>query len=99
VRVRLHELRSPVQVSGIGSGPAQRPEAEVRESDCVTIRYLARIEVGAAEAPRLLADELRGRVTEGLTEIGFAHVTLDLRGYRGASLAEVKVERVAGDRK
>jgi uncharacterized protein len=99
VRVRLHELRSPVQVPGIGSGPAQQPEAGVRESDCGTVRYLARIEVGAAEAPKLLADKLRGSVTEGLTKIGFAHVTLDLRGYQGASLAEVRVERVAGDRK
>jgi uncharacterized protein len=99
VRVRLHELHRPVHVPKIGSGLAQRPEAAVGELDRGTVRYLARIEVGAAEAPRLLADELRGRVTEGLTKIGCAHVTLDLRGYRGASLAEVRVERVAGDRK
>ena len=99
VRVRLHELHHPVEVPRIGPGPVQRPEATVRESDRGTVRYLARIEVGVAEVPRLLADELRGRVTEGLTKIGCAHVTLDLRGYRGAGLAEVRVERVAGDRK
>ncbi len=99
VRVRLHELHRPVQAPRIGSGPAQCPEATVRESDRGTVRYLARIEVGATEVPKLLADELRGRVTEGLLKIGCSHVTLDLRGYRGASLAEVGLERVAGDRK
>ncbi len=100
VRVRLHELRGPVQFPVIGSGLTPRPEAGVRESDSGTVRYLARIEVGATEVPRLLADELRRRVTEGLTKIGCAHVTMDLQGYRGANRVEVRVDSgLAGDRK
>jgi pyridinium-3,5-biscarboxylic acid mononucleotide sulfurtransferase len=53
---------------------------------------LARIEVGAAEIPRLLADDLFRRVAEVLKKIGYTHVTLDLKGYRRGSLNE-KVPR------
>lgn len=53
---------------------------------------MARIEVGADELPRLLDEELREFVTKALNEIGYAHVTLDLQGYRrgGANEALVK---------
>ena len=47
--------------------------------------HLARIEVGAAEIPRLLADGLHTRVAEKLRALGYAHVTLDLAGYRRGS--------------
>lgn len=50
--------------------------------------YLARIEVGAAELPRLLEDATRSKVTEALKQIGYAHVTVDLQGYRRGSLNE-----------
>lgn len=43
---------------------------------------LARIEVGAAELPTLLADGTAARVAEELKKIGYTHVTLDLQGYR-----------------
>lgn len=49
---------------------------------------LARIEVGATELPRLLANGLSARVAESLKQIGYAHVTLDLQGYRRGSLNE-----------
>ena len=49
---------------------------------------LARIEVGASELPRLLAHGLSSRVAEELKRIGYAHVTLDLQGYRRGSLNE-----------
>ena len=47
--------------------------------------HLARIEVGVAEIPRLLADGLHTRVAEKLRALGYAHVTLDLAGYRRGS--------------
>lgn len=47
--------------------------------------HLARIEVGAAEIPRLLADGLHTRVADQLRALGYAHVTLDLAGYRRGS--------------
>jgi pyridinium-3,5-biscarboxylic acid mononucleotide sulfurtransferase len=46
---------------------------------------LARIEVGLAEIPRLLADETFATVTARLRELGYLHVTLDLAGYRRGS--------------
>jgi pyridinium-3,5-biscarboxylic acid mononucleotide sulfurtransferase len=48
--------------------------------------HLARIEVGAAEMPKFLADNAFARVAESLKGIGYAHVTLDLQGYRRGSL-------------
>lgn len=51
-------------------------------------RHLARIELGPGELPRLLAEDLRGTVIEGLRRLGYAHVTLDLRGYRRGSVNE-----------
>ena len=43
---------------------------------------LARIEVGPTELPKLLGNELSAQVAEALKKIGYAHVTLDLQGYR-----------------
>jgi uncharacterized protein len=44
--------------------------------------HLARIEVAVGEFPKFLADGALARVAESLKKIGYAHVTLDLRGYR-----------------
>jgi uncharacterized protein len=49
---------------------------------------LARIEVGGAEMPKLLANGTMMRVAEALRKIGYAHVTLDLQGYRRGSVNE-----------
>jgi len=45
-------------------------------------RALARIEVGAGELSRLLEPEAQREVARLLREMGYAHVTLDLEGYR-----------------
>jgi pyridinium-3,5-biscarboxylic acid mononucleotide sulfurtransferase len=47
---------------------------------------LARIELGQTELPRLLAGEAFTQVAAALGEIGYGHVTLDLKGYRRGSL-------------
>jgi len=59
-------------------------------------QHLARIEVGADELTRLLEDELRESITRALKEIGYAHVTVDLQGYRrgGANKTLVKSEEI-----
>ena len=49
---------------------------------------LARIEVGPAEMERVLRDENFRRIAEALKTIGYAHVTLDLQGYRRGSTNE-----------
>ena len=50
---------------------------------------LARIELAPAEIPALLANGKLATVGEELKKIGYAHVTLDLQGYRRGSTNEV----------
>lgn len=95
VRVRHHELGSGFKV------PSSKP-AEVASAHPPTdgVKHLARIEVGVEEIPRLLEGGVYQRVADQLKWLGYAHVTLDLAGYRRGSLnpaeamarpAEVKV--------
>lgn len=51
--------------------------------------HLARIEVGGGEMGKFLADGVPLRVAEALKQAGYAHVTLDLQGYRRGSLNEL----------
>ncbi len=57
------------------------------------IGVLARIEVGPAELPKLLAEDTANRVAVALKKIGYAQVTLDLQGYRRGSVNEVPPTR------
>jgi uncharacterized protein len=50
---------------------------------------LARIELAPAEIPALLANGKLATVAEEFKKIGYAHVTLDLQGYRRGSTNEV----------
>lgn len=59
----------------------------------VRVRFhdqIARIEVGAAEWPRLLDPGVRTQVTKGIQAAGFRFVTLDLEPFRSGRLAEVR---------
>lgn len=49
---------------------------------------IARIEVERSELPRLIEEETSRVVTEGLRNIGYTYVTVDLRGYRTGSMNE-----------
>ncbi len=86
VRVRHHEM-SP-------KAKAQRPKADSGALRLSTINLqastsLARIELAPAEIPALLANGRLATVAEALKNIGYAHVTLDLQGYRRGSTNEV----------
>ena len=87
VRVRHHELRSPfaapVQAVPANTSPLRALDFGLRVS-----QHLARIEVGPAELRKLLEDGAAARVAEALKKIGYAHVTLDLQGYRRGSVNE-----------
>lgn len=50
---------------------------------------LARIEVGHSEMPKFLQGDNSTKVAEALRKIGYAHVTLDLAGYRRGSTNEL----------
>jgi len=47
---------------------------------------LARIEVGPAEMQKILANGVADQIAGALKHIGYAHITLDLQGYRRGSL-------------
>jgi len=83
VRVRHHELRS---AKGEGRGVS---DARLAPLTSVLSLHLARIEVGPSEMARFLADDVANRVAVALKQIGYAHVTLDLQGYRRGSLNQV----------
>jgi pyridinium-3,5-biscarboxylic acid mononucleotide sulfurtransferase len=86
VRVRHHELRKAALPSILN--PAPRPsEATVGQPSASF--HLARIEVGPAEMRKFLENGTSTKVAEALRSIGYAHVTLDLQGYRRGSTNEV----------
>jgi len=89
VRVRHHELGTRNSELGTQSGEPGNSAFRVPRSAL----SLARIEVGATELPRLLENGLSARVAEALKIIGYAHVTLDLLGYRRGSLNENAASR------
>jgi pyridinium-3,5-biscarboxylic acid mononucleotide sulfurtransferase len=86
VRVRHHELRSADL--GAKTGPGSAVSASVTPT---TVRHLARIEVGLEEMPKFLTNGSSVKVAEALRKIGYAHVTLDLQGYRRGSGNEGRV--------
>jgi uncharacterized protein len=73
VRVRHHEM-----AAFAGQSPAVIP----------AVTHLARIELAPAEIPGLLANGKLAAVGDALKRIGYAHVTLDLQGYRRGSTNE-----------
>jgi uncharacterized protein len=85
VRVRHHEMRptsGPWQATG--SSRVSDGNPVTRHSSLVT--HLARIEVGPAEMKKFLADGVADKITVELKRVGYAHVTLDLQGYRRVSM-------------
>ncbi len=55
---------------------------------------LARIELAPAEIPALLANGKLAMVADELKKIGYAHVTLDLQGYRRGSTNEALAGKI-----
>ena len=80
VRVRHHEVGGKQQVE---NSQLEKPS---------TPQHLARIELGATEIPRLLEENLFTKIAEELKRLGYAHVTLDLAGYRRGSMNETPIQ-------
>ena len=77
VRVRHHELGMQSAVGhASGNGGARG------------VTHLARIEVGTAEMVKFLTNGTAQQVADALKQAGYAHVTLDLLGYRRGSSNE-----------
>jgi len=82
VRVRHHEMRNAefgIRNETVANSALRTPHSAL---------YLARIELAPAEIPALLANGKLATVAEELKKIGYAHVTLDLQGYRRGSTNE-----------
>jgi uncharacterized protein len=92
VRVRHHELRVTRDVCQVTGNPAaaspapHHPSPVTRHLSPAT--FLARIEVGPSELPKFLENGTAAKVAAALKKIGYAHVTLDLQGYRRGSTNE-----------
>jgi uncharacterized protein len=82
VRVRHHELN----VANNQSPTAKALPSTLNPQP--STNHLARIELGPVEIPRFLENGITTKVAEALKKIGYAHVTLDLQGYRRGSLNE-----------
>lgn len=72
-------------------GQVERCEEFLRRNAFTTYRVrhhgdTARIELAAAELPRLLAGGLRGELVAACKAAGFTYVALDLEGYRTGSM-------------
>jgi uncharacterized protein len=94
VRVRHHELPSPEpvpRVSPAGSTPASGSAFAFPGASARPVQHLARIEVAPGEMPKLIGNGTASRIGEALRKIGYAHVTVDLLGYRRGSTNEVLV--------
>ncbi len=63
-------------------------DVRVRHHTLGNKQSLARIEVGPEELNRFLENGLTGRAAARFREIGYAHVTVDLQGYRRGGLNE-----------
>jgi uncharacterized protein len=89
IRVRHHEL--PVAHRSFSSAtegaPPIRPVKFEIENSKLALA-LARIEVGPEELQKFLAEGVAEKVASSLKQIGYAHVTLDLQGYRRGSTNE-----------
>jgi uncharacterized protein len=82
VRVRHHEMRN----AEFGMRNESAANSALRTPHSAL--HLARIELSPAEIPALLANGRLATVAEALKKIGYAHVTLDLQGYRRGSTNE-----------
>jgi pyridinium-3,5-biscarboxylic acid mononucleotide sulfurtransferase len=82
VRVRHHELPETASATTATAGlPVISPATKGR-------RHLARIEVGPAELPKFLQNGNSVKISGALKQLGYAHVTVDLEGYRRGSINE-----------
>jgi uncharacterized protein len=80
----------------------ERAEEIVRSLgfDQLRVRHLgdtARIEVPAADLPRLTAGGVRERAVQGLRALGFQTVVVDLEGFRSGKLNDALLGRMAHD--
>ena len=88
VRVRHHQFPISNFQSPFESGGANA-NGKLAMGNSKLEMSLARIEVGPGELQKFLAAGVADKIAGALKQIGYAHVTLDLQGYRRGSTNEV----------
>ena len=86
VRVRHHELNSKFKIQNSSPTEGAIPPGTRNPEPATPV--LARIEVGPGEMAKFLAADTASRVAAALRELGYAHVTVDLQGYRRGNVSE-----------
>jgi uncharacterized protein len=88
VRVRHHQLTAAGAQYASLSASATTARSSPEQTGTAPVAHLARIEVGVSELARFLENGLSAKIATALKKIGYAHVTLDLQGYRRGSTNE-----------
>lgn len=88
-RVQYGEAITPEKLRRIDAAETLLRELGFRECRVRHHHDLARIEVSPEEISRLADPEIRARIDERFRALGYAYVTLDLRGFRSGSMNEV----------
>ena len=88
-RVQYGEAITPEKLRRIDAAETLLRELGFRECRVRHHNDLARVEVPPGEIARLADPKIRARIDERLRELGYAYVTLDLRGFRSGSMNEV----------
>jgi uncharacterized protein len=94
VRVRHHELGN--STASLSNGASNLKVINSASPTLYSARHLARIEVGPAEMRKFLENGASSKVADALKKIGYAHVTLDLLGYRRGSVNEALSDPARG---
>ena len=89
VRVRHHEMKVTSEKWPVTSSSSRASGSDLGTRHTALVTHLARIELAPTEIPALLANGKLATVADELKKIGYAHVTLDLLGYRRGSTNEV----------
>ena len=92
VRVRHHELPAAPKPQ-LTTSPASIATLDLRGG---ATQHLARIEVAPSELPKFLANGSSVKIAQALKGLGYAHVTLDLMGYRRGSTNEALASATSG---
>ena len=73
------------------------PEVRVRLHE-LKQGFLARIELAANDLARFFADSIYDSLVTPLSELGFTHVTVDLRAYRRGSLNQTVTQKATAEK-
>ena len=79
---------TPEKLTQVGEAECALRELGFREYRARHHGNMVRLEIGAEDMPRLIAEPLRSELIAKMKALGFTYVTLDLQGFRSGSMNE-----------